>query len=338
MLKTLNRLCGLIHISNLVVGIYLYSRKDKWAFRLYKEKLAMNYEGIRRNYTSLKGKKNLNDKEITNISDSDNQWESFIGKTEIREDIKIPISIIAILFSFITAVFNVSREYLINKKEKDKIIWLKYLEYILGSPLLNIGIAATGGLLLNKNLADVYVLESMTILLGGLIPSYFKLGKNVSVSLFSGASILFILEWYKIISQYYKLVDKADAIYTGFSNKLGGDFEFSRFNIVKKILPYIILGLDSGFPILRLFEIFYPNKYNQTEIFSLILNMVVKTFYTWELWYSSVWSRPPEAAFLNIQPVPENLKLLKDKNELQRNIEEILDEVTKEKESPEEST
>ena len=66
--------------------------------------------------------------------------------------------------------------------------------------------------------------------------------------------------------------------------------------------------------------------------------MVVKTFYTWELWYSSVWSRPPEAAFLNIQPVPENLKLLKDKNELQRNIEEILDEVTKEKESPEEST
>ena len=121
-----------------------------------------------------------------------------------------------------------------------------------------------------------------------MVWTYFKLCKNTSLSLFSGASILFILEWYKILNQYYKIVDKADASYSAISNKLGGDFEFARFNIVKKILPYIIFGLDIGFPILRLLEIFYPNKYNQTEIFSLILNMVVKTFYTRELWYSSV--------------------------------------------------
>ena len=193
--------------------------------------------------------------------------------------------------------------------------------------MLNIGIAATGGTLLNKNLADVYLLEFTTILMGGLIPSYFKANKNLSLTLFSGATILFILEWYKIISQYYKLVDKGDAIYSSLFKKIGGDFEFNRFNKVKEFLPYIILGMDTGFPLLRLSEILYPSKYQETEIFSLILNMVVKTFYTWELWYSSVWSRPPEAAFLHVQPIPENLLLLKDKDDLQNNIEEILDKI-----------
>ena len=135
------------------------------------------------------------------------------------------------------------------------------------------------------------------------------------------------MEWYKILSAYYKLVDKADAIYSSISKKLGGDFEFDRFNKVKELLPFIILGMDSGFPLLRLLEILYPNKYKETEIFSLILNMVVKTFYTWELWYSSVWSRPPESAFLNVQPTQENLKLIEDKKDLQNNLEEILDKI-----------
>jgi hypothetical protein len=333
MLKLLNRVCGLIHFSNIIVGIYLVTRKNKWSFRLYKEKLAMNYKGVLESFSSLKNEQNLNDDRITNIANKSNtetpyQYESHIGQTEIRDNIKIPIASLAIIFSTITTIFNISRENLINNKQKEKIIWLKYLEYILGSPLLNIGIAATGGVLLYKDLADVYLLEFTTILMGGLIPSYFKTNKNTSLTLFSGATILFILEWYKIISQYYKLVDKGDAIYSSISKKLGGDFEFDRFNKVKELLPYIILGMDTGFPLLRLLEILYPNKYKEGEIFSLILNMVVKTFYTWELWYSSIWSRPPESAFLHVQPTQENLKLLKDKKDLQSNLEEILDKIT----------
>ena len=118
MLKLLNRVCGLIHFSNIIVGIYLLTRKNKWSFRIYKEKLAMNYEGVYRNFSSLKDKKNLNDEEVTKIANSDNQYESFIGQTEVRDNIKIPIASLAIIFSTITTIFNISRENLITKKKK----------------------------------------------------------------------------------------------------------------------------------------------------------------------------------------------------------------------------